>query len=178
MGLLDVGGPAAYGAAGLGLFGDVVANVATEAPQTMLDMGTGGGEWLSSFRARAPITVATRGLATERCGHDEPGSSPLGVPVVYTEGSARQSPPRARGPGGPGCHFAPRHSTWSPIATRASGPTRWLGSLRREGMFLARRTHLGPQQFHELLGSEPPDGSRTRARHDRCAGPGCGSEHR
>ena len=66
-------------------FGEIAAECATRAA-TMLDMGTGGGEWLSSLRARAPVTVATEswppnvGLAATRL-HG------LGVPVVHVEGA-------------------------------------------------------------------------------------------
>jgi hypothetical protein len=39
-------------------FGEIVSEYARQSPD-MLDMGTGGGEWLSSLPYRPPRTVAT-----------------------------------------------------------------------------------------------------------------------
>ena len=74
-------------------FAEIVANAAASAT-TMLDMGTGGGEWLSSLRDRPLLTIATESwqpnveVAAARL-------SALSVPVVYTEGAPdnhRQEP--------------------------------------------------------------------------------------
>ena len=46
-------------------FNKIVASHAAMAPD-LLDLGTGGGEWLAGLRARPACTVATEGMATER----------------------------------------------------------------------------------------------------------------
>jgi len=70
---------------------DLVAEAAASAP-SLLDLGTGGGEQLAEFRergaARPRLTVATESwppnvpVAGRRL-------APLGIPVVQTEGAAR-----------------------------------------------------------------------------------------
>lgn len=135
-------------------FADIVANAAKGAT-TMLDMGTGGGEWLSSLHARAPFTVATEGwppnvsVATARLGV-------LGVPVVQTEGAPdnhRQDPrdPTGRLPFRMGAFdlITNRHESF-----RAMEVAR---VLRPGGIFLTQQTQSGSRQFHELFGSEPPN---------------------
>ncbi len=135
-------------------FAEIVANEATRAT-TMLDMGTGGGEWLSSLRARAPITVATEGwqpnvaVAKSRLGA-------LGVPVVYTEGAPDN---HRQAPGDPTGRLPFRTEAFDLVTNRhesfrANEVTR---VLRRDGMFLTQQTHSGSRQFHELLGIEPPE---------------------
>ncbi|MGH9064515.1 MAG: class I SAM-dependent methyltransferase [Acidimicrobiales bacterium] len=55
--------------------------------RVMLDMGTGGGEWLSGLKSRPPLTVATEawppnvGIAATRLGT-------LGIPVVQVEAAS------------------------------------------------------------------------------------------
>jgi hypothetical protein len=134
-------------------FGEIAAESATRAA-TMLDMGTGGGEWLSSLRARAPVTVATEswppnvGLAATRL-------HALGVPVVHVEG-ARDNLRQDRGDpkgrlGFMGEAFdlvTNRHESF--VASEVSR------ILRGEGTFLTQQTQSGSQEFHELLGVRPP----------------------
>jgi SAM-dependent methyltransferase len=77
-----------------------VADLARTA-ETMLDMGTGGGEVLSRLRARAPRTVATEGwppnvpVAGERL-------RPLGVPVVQDKGARNNTEQDGTGEDGTG----------------------------------------------------------------------------
>jgi SAM-dependent methyltransferase len=134
-------------------FEEIVAN-AVAGTTTMLDMGTGGGEWLSSLRARAPFTVATEGwqpnvaVATARL-------SPLGVPVVYTEGAADN---HRQEPGDPAGRLPFRTEAFDLVTNRHESfrATEIARVLRRDGTFVTQQTHSGSQQFHELLGSEPP----------------------
>jgi SAM-dependent methyltransferase len=135
-------------------FPDIVAGAAAGA-ETMLDMGTGGGEWLSSLQARAPRTVATEswppnvGVAASRL-------HALGVPVVQTEGAPDNHRREPAGPGGrlPFCTDAfdlvsNRHESF-----RADEVAR---VLRRGGVFLTQQAQSGMTQFHELLGVAAPD---------------------
>ncbi len=134
-------------------FGEMAAECASRAT-TMLDMGTGGGEWLSSLRARAPVTVATEswppnvGIAATRL-------RALGVPVVHVEGATdnlrqERADPRGR------LAFAAeafdlvtnRHESF--VASELSRV------LRPTGTFLTQQTQSGSQQFHELLSVPPP----------------------
>jgi hypothetical protein len=115
---------------------------------------TGGGEWLSSLRARATITVATEGwqpnvaVAAARL-------SPLGIPVVYTEGATDN---HRQEPGDPAGRLPFRTDAFDLVTNRHESfrATEVARVLRREGTFLTQQTHSGSQQFHELLGSEPP----------------------
>jgi hypothetical protein len=135
-------------------FAEIVAQAAAGAT-TMLDMGTGGGEWLSSLRARAPITIATEGwqpnvaVATARL-------SAQGVPVVHTEGAPdnhHQVPSDRAG------RLPFRTEVFDLVTNRHESfrATEVTRVLRRGGMFLTQQTQSGSQQFHELLESEPPN---------------------
>jgi hypothetical protein len=134
-------------------FEEIVANAAADSTR-MLDMGTGGGEWLSSLRARAPITVATEGwqpnvaVATGRL-------RPLRVPVVYTEGATDN---HRQEPGDPAGRLPFLTEAFDLVTNRHESfrATEVARMLRREGTFLTQQTHSGSQQFHELLGSEHP----------------------
>ena len=63
-------------------FEEIVADCAARA-RTMLDMGTGGGEWLSSLRIRAPVTVATESWPPN-----------VGVAAAKLHGAGRTGGPR------------------------------------------------------------------------------------
>jgi SAM-dependent methyltransferase len=134
-------------------FEEIVADRAAKAT-TMLDMGTGGGEWLSSLRARAPVTVATEswspnvGLAAAKL-------HALGVPVVQDEGATDNLRQSREDPKGRLAFTADafdlvtnRHESF--VASEVSRV------LRPEGTFVTRQAHSGSQQFHELLGVQPP----------------------
>jgi SAM-dependent methyltransferase len=135
-------------------FRDIVANAAVRAT-TMLDMGTGGGEWLSSLSARAPVTVATEswqpnvGVAAARL-------KGVGVPVVYTEGAPDNHRQEPGDPAGRLPFFSEafdlvsnRHESF-----RADEVAR---VLRPDGVFLTQQAHSGSKEFHQLLGREPPE---------------------
>jgi SAM-dependent methyltransferase len=135
-------------------FEEIVAELAATAT-TMLDMGTGGGEWLSSLRARAPVTVATESwppnvrVAAARL-------QALGVPVVQDEGAADNHRQDREDPRGRMAFAAEafdlvtnRHESF--VASEVSRV------LRPEGTFVTQQAHSGFQQFHELLGVQPPD---------------------
>lgn len=134
-------------------FAEIVANAAAEAT-TMLDMGTGGGEWLSSLRARAPFTVATEGWQPN-VAVAAAGLSALGVPVVQTEGAPdnhRQEPTDETG------RLPFRTDAFDLVANRhesfrANEVARVLCS---DGVFLTQQTQSGSRQFHELLRNKPP----------------------
>ena len=96
---------------------------------TMLDMGTGGGEWLSG------LARSSRVVATESWAPNVPVAAarlqPLGIAVVRDEGAAdnvdQERQDRA-GPARPVWPFGPGRSTSSSIVTRPSSPTRCAGS--------------------------------------------------
>ena len=82
--------------------------------------------------------------------------SPLGVPVVYTEGAPDN---HRQEPGDPAGRLPFRTEAFDLVTNRHESfrANEVARVLRREGMFLTQQTHSGSQQFHELLGSEPPD---------------------
>lgn len=120
----------------------------------MLDMGTGGGEWLSA-RRHAARTVATESwppnvpVAAARLG-------PLGIAVVHGEGAvdnARQANDGARGGRLPFRDAAfdlvvNRHESFVAVEVRRV--------LRDAAVFLTQQAGSGARQFHRLLGLEPP----------------------
>lgn len=70
---------------------DFVAEVTVDV-RTLVDLGTGGGEWLSTYDARPALTVASESwppnvpVAHRRL-------APLGIPVVHTEPCPDNMPP-------------------------------------------------------------------------------------
>ena len=120
----------------------------------MLDMGTGGGEWLSSLRARAPIAVATEGwrpnVAVARAR-----LRPLGVPVIYVEGASDN---HRQQPGDPMGRLPVRTDAFDLVTNRHESfrADEVRRVLRRGGTFLTQQTQSGSREFHELLGAEPP----------------------
>jgi SAM-dependent methyltransferase len=134
-------------------FAEIASECATRAT-TMLDMGTGGGEWLSSLRARAPVTVATEswlpnvGIAATRL-------HALGVPIVHDEGATDNLRQDQGNPRGRLAFMAEafdlvtnRHESF--VASEVSRV------LRSGGTFLTQQTQSGSQQFHDLLGVQAP----------------------
>lgn len=135
-------------------FPETAANTA-RGSGTMLDMGTGGGEWLSSLRHRAPSTVATEGWHPN-VARAARKLRPLGIPVVFAEGAAdnhHQDPGDPRG-------RLPFHGDLFDLVTnrhesfRADEVAR---VLRADGIFLTQQTHSGARQFHELLDLDTPE---------------------
>jgi SAM-dependent methyltransferase len=132
---------------------EIVADNAARAT-TMLDMGTGGGEWLSALPARATFTVATEswppnvGIAAARL-------QPLGIPVLQVEGAADNHRQDREDPKG---RLALATGVFDLVTNRhesfvASEVSR---ILRPDGTFITQQTQSGSRQFHELLGIEPP----------------------
>lgn len=135
-------------------FKEIAANAAAGAT-TMLDMGTGGGEWLSSLSSRAPATVATEswqpnvGVAAARL-------SVLGVPVVYTDGAPDN---HRQVPGDPAGPLPFRSAAFDLVSNRHESfrADEVARVLRPGGMFLTQQARSGSEQFHQLLGGESPD---------------------
>lgn len=134
-------------------FEEIVADLAARAT-TMLDMGTGGGEWLSSLRVRAPLTVATESWPPN-VGVAAATLHALGVAVVHDEGATdnllqvRQDPRGRLGFTAETFDLVTnRHESF--VAAEVSRV------LRPEGTFVTQQAHSGSQQFHELLGVQPP----------------------
>ncbi len=133
-------------------FEQVVDDAAADAA-SMLDMGTGGGEWLSNRRL-APCTVATESwppnvpLAAARL-------RPLGVAVVRVEGAIDNADQATSEPRG---RLAFRAAAFDLVVNRhesfVAAEVRRV--LRAGGVFLTQQAGSGAQQFHELLGLEPP----------------------
>ena len=134
-------------------FEEIVADRAAMAT-TMLDMGTGGGEWLSSLRVRAPVTVATESWPPN-VGVAAAKLHALGVPVVRDEG-ATDNPRQGRED--PRGRLAFTAEAFDLVTNRHESfvASEVCRVLRPEGTFLTQQTHSGSQQFHELLGVQPP----------------------
>lgn len=120
---------------------------------SMLDMGTGGGEWLSSRRTAAR-TVATESwppnvaVAAGRLG-------PLGIAVVRDEGAIDNADQVNREPRG---HLAFRGAAFDLVVNRheAFVADEVRRVLREGGVFVTQQAGSGARQFHELLALAPP----------------------
>ena len=121
---------------------------------SMLDMGTGGGEWLSS-RRHPSCAVATESwppnvpIAAQRLG-------PFGISVVQDEGAVDnvdQAPGHGRG------RLAFRDGAFDLVINRheAFVAHEVRRVLRSGGLFITQQATAGSRQFHELLGLEPQD---------------------
>jgi SAM-dependent methyltransferase len=119
----------------------------------MLDMGTGGGEWLSS-RRHAAWTVVTESwppnvpIAAARLG-------PLGIVVVQDEAAVDNADQATGEPRG---RLAFRDAAFDLVVSRhesfVASEVRRL--LREGGVFVTQQAGSGARQFHELLALEPP----------------------
>lgn len=134
-------------------FTRIVAEHAGAAAQ-LLDMGTGGGEWLSSLPRLPPHTVATEGwspnvaLARARL-------EPLGVTVVEVEAApdnVDQRPGETRGrlpfPTGSFELVSNRHESF--VAAEVARV------LKSGGAFLTQQTGGNTDEFHDALGLPRP----------------------
>ncbi|HET6874080.1 MAG TPA: class I SAM-dependent methyltransferase [Acidimicrobiales bacterium] len=134
------------------LEGTVAARAA--AARNMLDMGTGGGEWLASLAARAPATVATEswppnvGVAAARL-------RPLEIGVVHSEGAVDnhlQAGPEVGG------RLPFRSAAFDLVSNRheAFNAAEVARVLRPGGWFVTQQAHSGTVEFHRVLGLAPP----------------------
>ena len=133
-------------------FERIVDDEAVRAAST-LDMGTGGGEWLSR-RRRAARTVATESwppnvpIAAARLG-------PLGIAVVQDEGGVDNVDQATRQPHG---RLAFREAAFDLVVNRHESfvAAEVRRTLRDGGVFVTQQAGSGARQFHELLALEPP----------------------
>jgi len=123
----------------------------------LLDMGTGGGEWLTSLSHRPPRTVATEAWHPNL---DLAGARlrPLGVTVVWYEGArdnAEQTPEEQRGrlpfPSGSFELITNRHETF--LAREVARV------LIPGGAFLTQQTGGNYDEFYDALTLIPPERS-------------------
>ena len=117
---------------------------------SVLDMGTGGGEFLSEVRGLPARTVATEGwspnvrVAAQRLGR-------IDVPVVHDEGAIDNLDQRQRDPRG---RLAFRDESFDLVHSRheAYNPNEVRRVLRRDGRFLTQQAGSGGADAGALLG--------------------------
>ncbi len=130
------------------------ARVATD----MLDMGTGGGEWLAALPLRPPRTVATEGWEPNV---DVAGNllRPLGVTVVRVESApdnVNQEPVEPRG----ALPFASRSFDLVVNRHEAFVAGEVARVLAPGGRFVTQQVGSRSSDFHRLLGLRLPPPSR------------------
>ena len=121
--------------------------------ESMLDMGTGGGEFLGSLRHHPGRTVATESwpanvpLAAARLG-------PVGIAVVQDEGAVDNVDQLLGSPRG---RLAFRDEAFDLVVNRheAFVAAEVRRVLRSGGVFITQQANSGSRQFHELLGLDP-----------------------
>jgi SAM-dependent methyltransferase len=123
--------------------------------ESMLDMGTGGGEWLADLPERPSQTVATEAwapnvpVARERL-------APLGIEVVHVDGAPDNTLQESGESGGD----LPFEDGSFDLVTNRHGS--FIASevarvLRAGGVFLTQQLGDGVfREFNELLGADPP----------------------
>jgi SAM-dependent methyltransferase len=133
-------------------FEEIVAGLVDDA-EVALDMGTGGGEWLSAL-ARRPA----RTIATESWPPNVPVAAarlrPLGIGVVHDEGAV-DNVPQARGHARGRLAF--RDEAFDLVVNRHESfvAEEVRRVLRPGGVFVTQQAHSGSRQFHDLLGIDP-----------------------
>ena len=137
---------------------DLEGTVARRAARarTMLDMGTGGGEWLASLPTRAVGTFATESwppnipVAAARL-------RALKVDVVQTEAAVDNHHQDGDDVGG---RLPFRSGVFDLVSNRheAFNAREVARVLRPGGWFVTQQAHSGSDQFHELLGLAAPNG--------------------
>jgi SAM-dependent methyltransferase len=127
------------------------ARVATD----LLDMGTGGGEWLAELPGRPSRTVATEAwdpnvtVARERL-------EPLGIDVVHIEGTPDNA---MQGRGETGGDLPFDDDSFDLITNRHESfvASEVARVLRPEGVFMTQQLGDGVfREFNELLGADVP----------------------
>jgi SAM-dependent methyltransferase len=121
----------------------------------VLDMGTGGGEWLSAMRSLPRSTVATEGWAPN-VAVAAARLAPLGVPVVHDEGALDNvdqvdGPPRGR--------LAFRDGAFDLVISRheAFAAAEVGRVLSPGGTFLTQQAESGGADARALLGLPTPE---------------------
>ena len=133
-------------------FDEIVDGEVTPA-RSMLDMGTGGGEWLSERRH------AARTVATESWPPNVPLAAvalrPRGIPVVHAEGALDNVDQAGREPGG---RLPFRDAAFDLVVNRHESfqAAEVRRVLREGGVFVTQQAGSGAGDLHELLGLEPP----------------------
>jgi SAM-dependent methyltransferase len=127
----------------------------TRLARDMLDMGTGGGEWLAGLPNRPLHTVATEAwkpnvpVARERLG-------PLGIDVVEIDG-APDNTAQERGERGGDLPFADRSFDLVTNRHESFAASEVARVLRPGGVFMTQQLGDGIyREFNELLGAEVP----------------------
>jgi hypothetical protein len=126
----------------------------------VLDMGTGGGEFLSGVPGLPSQTVATEGWAPNvRVAAQRLGA--IHVPVVHDEGATDNLDQRQRDPRG---RLAFRDESFDLVHSRheAYNPTEVRRVLRRDGSFLTQQAGSGGADAGVLLGLPHPHESFDR----------------
>lgn len=130
-------------------FAEIAARQAATSPD-LLDLETGGGEWLSSLPHRPPRTVATEPWAPN-AAVARTRLEPLGVTVVDVE----PPPDNVDQRDGDGRGTLPFPSaSFSLVTSRHAAyvPSEVARVLRSEGEFLTQQVGGDYRAFHELLG--------------------------
>ncbi len=123
---------------------------------TMLDMGTGGGEWLSG------LVRSSRVVATESWAPNVPVAAarlqPLGIAVVRDEGAIDNVDQEGQELPGRRGRLAFRAGAFDLVVNRheAFVPDEVRRVLRVGGVFLTQQATTGSGEFHRLLGLDPP----------------------
>ncbi|MGH9091054.1 MAG: class I SAM-dependent methyltransferase [Acidimicrobiales bacterium] len=125
-----------------------------DATGRLLDMGTGGGEWLASLNGRSAEVVATESwppnvpIAVARL-------RPLGISVVQNEAATDNVLQSVTEPKG---RLPFRAAAFDLVTNRHesffAGEVRRV--LTRGGIFVTQQANSGSARFHDLLGLEAP----------------------
>jgi SAM-dependent methyltransferase len=132
---------------------EVMVAELVDSDTTMLDMGTGGGEWLSG------LARSSRVVATESWAPNVPVASarlrPLGIGVVRDEGATDNVDQHRRDRRG---RLAFRAGAFDLVVNRHEAfVADEVGRvLQTGGVFLTQQTTSGSGEFHRLLGLDPP----------------------
>lgn len=125
----------------------------TAGAASLLDLGTGGGEWLSSYDARPPLTIATESWPPNvRIAHRR--LAPLGIPVVHTEPAPDNAPPPISSAG----RLPFRDGSFDAVVARHESyhPAEVARVLRPGGLFATQQVSTdGYAAVRELLGQPP-----------------------
>ncbi len=148
-------------------YGALVDDAVRTAPGVLLDMGTGGGEWLARWltgRTSGPTLV----LATEAWPPNVPVAArrlgPLGVTVLRTDGASDNVD---QGPSDRTGRLPLLHDSVDVVINRhESYRTHEVDRiLRPGGLFITQQVAAGENDLYELLGLPQPPVGRWTLRH-------------